>query len=102
MHPTTIGLDLAKSVFQIHGVDAHGKVVTSKRLRRDAVLTFFANLPPCTVGMEACGTAHYWARELRQLGHGRERRSRPADAATLRETVRQTAQERPGGCRSDL
>ena len=69
MHPTTIGLDLAKSVFQIHGVDAHGKVVTSKRLRRDAVLTFFANLPPCTVGMEACGTAHYWARELRQLGH---------------------------------
>ena len=69
MHPTTIGLDLAKSVFQIHGVDAHGKVVTSKRLRRDAVLTFFANLPPCRVGMEACGTAHYWARELRQLGH---------------------------------
>ena len=96
MHATTIGLDLAKSVFQLHGVDAHGKVVTSKRLRRDAVLTFFANLPPCTVGMEACGTAHYWARELRQLGH--EVRLMPP----LRETLRQAAQERPGGCRSDL
>jgi transposase len=69
MHATTIGLDLAKSVFQIHGVDAHGKVVTSKRLRRDAVLTFFANLPPCTVGMEACATAHHWARGIRELGH---------------------------------
>jgi len=69
MPPTTIGLDLAKSVLQIHGVDAHGKVVTSKRLRRDAVLAFFANLSPSTVGMEACGTAHYRERELRQLGH---------------------------------
>ena len=69
MHATTIGLDLAKSVFQLHGVDAHGKVVVSKRLRREAVVTFFANLPACMVGMEACGTAHYWAREFRQLGH---------------------------------
>lgn len=69
MHATTIGLDLAKSVFQVHGVDAHGKVVPSKRLRRDAVLAFFANLPPCTVGMEACATAHYWAREITKLGH---------------------------------
>lgn len=69
MHATTIGLDLAKSVFQVHGVDAHGKVVLSKRLRRDAVLAFFANLPPCTVGMEACATAHYWAREITKLGH---------------------------------
>jgi transposase len=69
MHATTIGLDLAKSVFQVHGVDAHGKVVLSKRLRRDAVLAFFANLPPCTVGMEACATAHDWAREITKLGH---------------------------------
>src|SRR4051812_21747353 len=69
MPATTIGLDLAKSVFQIHGVDAHGKVVTTKRLRRDAVLTFFANLPPCTVGMEACATAHHWGRGIRELGH---------------------------------
>ena len=69
MPATTIGLDLAKSVFQIHGVDAHGKLVTSKRLRRDAVLSFFANLPPCRVGMEACATAHHWARGIRELGH---------------------------------
>src|SRR5690349_9858625 len=69
MQPTTIGLDLAKSVFQVHGVDASGKVVASRRLRRDAVLTFFANLPPCLVGMEACAMAHFWAREIRKLGH---------------------------------
>ena len=55
MHLSTVGLDLAKRVFQIHGVDAHGNVVMSKRLRRAQVLTFFAKLPPCLVGMEACG-----------------------------------------------
>ena len=64
-----IGLDLAKSVFQVHGVDAQGKVVVTKRLRRDAVLTFFANLAPCVVGMEACAGAHFWAREIARLGH---------------------------------
>ena len=66
---TTIGLDLAKNIFQVHGVDEAGEVVMRKRLRRDQVLTFFAGLPPCLVGMEACATAHYWARELRALGH---------------------------------
>jgi transposase len=69
MDVSTIGLDLAKSVFQLHGVDTRGKVVVSKRLRRGAVLTFFANLPRCVVGIEACATAHYWAREIGSLGH---------------------------------
>jgi transposase len=64
-----IGLDLAKSVFQVHGVDAHGKAVVAKRLRRDAVLAFFANLPPCVVGMEACAGSHFRAREIARLGH---------------------------------
>ena len=66
---STIGLDLAKSVFQVHGIDAEGKVVVRKALRRAQVLPFFAKLPPCLVGMEACGTAHHWARELAGLGH---------------------------------
>src|SRR6267154_2849485 len=66
---TTIGLDLAKNVFQVHGVDAAGKVLVRKQLRRAEVLRFFAPLPPCLVGMEACGTAHHWARELTKLGH---------------------------------
>jgi transposase len=64
-----IGLDLAKSVFQVHGVDVHGKVVVTKRLRRDAVLAFFANLASCVVGMEACAGSHFWAREIARLGH---------------------------------
>jgi len=64
-----IGLDLAKSVFQVHGVDVQGKVVVTKRLRRDAVLAFFANLAPCVVGMEACAGSHFWAREIARLGH---------------------------------
>jgi transposase len=65
----TIGLDLAKHVFQVHGVDAEGATVLRKQLRRARVLSFFSRLPRCVVGMEACGTAHYWARELRALGH---------------------------------
>ena len=69
MSAAFIGLDLAKSVFQVHGVDVHGKVVVTKRLRRDAVLAFFANLAPCVVGMEACAGSHFWARELTRLGH---------------------------------
>lgn len=69
MHATTIGLDLAKSIFQVHGVDLHGKVMVIKRLRRDAVLGFFATLPPCVVGMEACATAHHWARQIAKFGH---------------------------------
>src|SRR5262250_2358497 len=66
---TTIGLDLAKKVFQIHGIDAEGKVVVARKLGRKEVLSFFAKLPPCLVGMEACGSAHYWAREITKLGH---------------------------------
>src|SRR6059058_2965269 len=66
---TTIGLDLAKHVFQVHGVDAEGATVLRKQLRRAQVLAFFSRLARCVVGMEACGTAHYWARELRALGH---------------------------------
>jgi transposase len=69
MQITTIGLDLAKSVFQIHGVDASGKVAVVKQLRRGQVTAFFAKLPRCLVGMEACSTAHHWARELTKLGH---------------------------------
>jgi transposase len=66
---STIGLDLAKSVFQVHGIDSQGKVVVRRQLRRKEVLSFFAELPPCLVGMEACATAHYWGRELIKLGH---------------------------------
>ncbi len=66
---TTIGVDLAKNVFQVHGIDAAGEVVLRKVLRRRQVIPFFAKLPPCLVGMEACGTSHYWARELSGLGH---------------------------------
>jgi transposase len=61
MDITTIGLDLAKSIFQVHGVDANGRVVIRKSLRRAQMLPFFARLPSCLVGMEACGTSHYWA-----------------------------------------
>jgi transposase len=69
MQVTTIGLDIAKNVFQVHGIDAAEKVVVGKQLRRRQVLEFFKALPPCLVGMEACATAHYWARELTKLGH---------------------------------
>ncbi len=69
MKVTTIGMDLAKNVFQIHGVDARDKVVMRKQLRRDQVSEFFAKLPPCLVGMEACGGAHHWARKLQDFGH---------------------------------
>ena len=66
---TTIGLDLAKRVFQVHGMDHEGRAVLCKKLRRGQVLKFFATLSPCLVGMEACGSAHHWARELRAQGH---------------------------------
>jgi transposase len=69
MEITTIGLDLAKHVFQVHGITADGSIVLKKRLRRGQMHTFFAGLKPCLVGMEACATAHFWARELRALGH---------------------------------
>jgi transposase len=66
---STIGLDLAKSVFQAHGADASGAVLFRKKLRRHQVLAFFAAQPPCTVAMEACASAHHWAREIGRLGH---------------------------------
>ena len=69
MQVTTIGLDLAKHWFQVHGVDASGVVAVRRKLRRGEVLRFFQSLPACVVGMEACATAHYWARELTKLGH---------------------------------
>src|SRR6201984_2103766 len=69
MQVATIGLDLTKHVFQIHGIDAAEKVVVRKQLRRSQVMAFFEALPPCLIGMEACATAHYWARELTKLGH---------------------------------
>ena len=66
---TTIGLDIAKSVFQVHGVDAEGKVLIRRQLKRRYVLAFFERLPPCLVGIEACATSHHWSRELMALGH---------------------------------
>ena len=62
---TTIGLDIAKSVFQVHGVDAAGQVVIRRQLKRRYVLAFFQKLPPCLIGIEACASSHYWSRELR-------------------------------------
>lgn len=69
MKAITLGLDIAKDVFQVHGEDASGKAVLQKRLRRSQVLKFFAKLEPALIGIEACGSAHYWGRELRSLGH---------------------------------
>ena len=66
---TTIGLDIAKSVFQVHGVDAQGKVIVRRQLKRRHVLAFFHKLPPCLIGIEACASSHYWSRELQALGH---------------------------------
>ena len=69
MQVSTIGIDLAKNVFQVHGVDAIGKVTITKKLRRSQVLALFERFPRCLIGMEACATSHHWARELRALGH---------------------------------
>jgi transposase len=101
---STIGLDIAKKVFQVHGVGSAGTVVVRKTLRRSQLLDWFAKLPPCLVGLEACATAHYWARELRRLGHDvrlippkyvkgyvRRNKSDAADAAAICEAV-----SRPG------
>ena len=69
MNLTTIGIDLAKAVFQVHGADDKGRAVIKKQLKRAQVLPYFANLTPCRIGMEASGSAHYWARKLQALGH---------------------------------
>ena len=69
MKITTVGIDLAKNVFQVHAVDERGRVVLRKQLRRDQMTVFFANLSPCVIGMEACGSAHHWARTLKGFGH---------------------------------
>src|SRR4051812_31585263 len=101
MQITTIGLDIAKNVFQVHGIDATEKVVVRKQLRRSQVLAFFKDLAPCLIGMEACATAHYWARELTRLGHQvrlmpardvkayvKRNKNDAADAAAICEAVR--------------
>src|SRR5438105_14464746 len=66
---TTIGLDIAKSVFQIHGVDAAGNVIVRRQLKRRYVLPFFQKLPPCLIGIEACASSHHWSRALQAVGH---------------------------------
>src|SRR5215470_15475745 len=66
---TTIGLDIAKSVFQVHAVDAAGNVIIRRQLKRRYLLAFFQKLPPCLVGIEACASSHHWSRELQALGH---------------------------------
>ena len=94
---TTIGLDLAKSVFQAHDVDESGATILVKRLHRKQMLPFFSKLSPCLIGVEACGTAHYWARTPHRHG---ARGS--AHSTVLREGLRQALQERRTRCRSDL
>jgi transposase len=69
MQVTTIGLDIAKHVFQVHGISETGQVLIRRQLRRSELMGFFRRLPPCLIGMEACSTAHFWARELAALGH---------------------------------
>jgi transposase len=97
---TTVGLDLAKLVFQVHCVDASGRMVVAKAIKRGKLLEFFASLSPCLVGLEACGSAHHWARELIKLGHQarmmppayvkpyvRRQKNDAADAAAICEAV---------------
>src|SRR3974390_1613812 len=101
MQITTIGLDIAKNVFQVHGIDANEKVVVRKQLRRSQVMAFFEGLSPCLIGMEACATAHHWARTLMKLGHEvrlmpakdvkayvKRNKNDAADAAAICEAVR--------------
>ncbi|MER9191521.1 transposase, partial [Mesorhizobium australicum] len=96
----TVGLDLAKHVFQVHAIDATGRIVTTRALRRKDVLAFFESLPCCLVGLEACGSAHHWARELMKFGHDvrlmppayvkayvRRQKNDAADAAAICEAV---------------
>ena len=89
MQVNTIGIDIAKDVFQVHGVDANDKVVFNKPLRRSQILPFFDKLAPCLIGMEACASVPYWARELKKIGH--DVRLMPAER---RQGLRQAQQER--------
>ena len=101
---TIVGLDLAKHVFQVHGVDASGRVVVAKAIRRNKLLEFFASLPACLVGLEASGSAHHWARELIRLGHDARMmppvyvkpyvRRQKNDASTRRPFVRRSRDRR--------
>jgi transposase len=85
---TTIGLDIAKSIFQVHGVGADGNVVLRRKLKRRYVIAFFQKLPRCLVGIEACASSHHWAGELQAIAHC------PADAAGLCEALRKAPQKR--------
>ena len=87
MEITTVGLDLAKNVFQVHAIGSTGGVVVRRSLRRAQVIPFFSKLPPCLIGMEACGTSHHWARELVARSRG------AADAAGLRQALREAGQD---------
>jgi transposase len=69
MKITTVGIDLAKNIFAVHGVNEHGRTVLKKVLKRNQIAVFFANLPACVIGMEACASAHHWARKLQGMGH---------------------------------
>jgi transposase len=80
---TTIGFDIAKSVFQVHGVDAEGHLVIRRQLKRRRVIAFFQKMPPCLVGIEACASSHYWSRELQAIGQ-----YRATNAAGLCEAIR--------------
>src|SRR5437588_4075234 len=101
MQITTIGLNIAKNVFQVHGIDDNETVVVRKQLRRGKLIAFFESLAPCLVGIEACATAHHWARELTRLGHQvrlmpakdvkayvKRNKNDAADAAAICEAVR--------------
>lgn len=97
MKVTTIGLDVAKQIFQVHGADAEGQVVLRKRLRRSQVAAFFANLLPCVVGLEASGGSHYWSRALSRFGH-----TAFGDRSPVCEALREIQQERRQRRRSHL
>ena len=110
----TIGVDLAKNVFQVHGVDAEGAVVFRRQLRRGRVLPFFKKQPPCLVGMEACATSHHWGREIEALGHRvrlmapryvkpyvKRNKNDMADAEAICEAVTRPTPQRIGSSHSD-
>ena len=95
---TTVGLDIGKRVLQVHGADALGRKVLQRKLRREEVAPFFAGLPPCLVGMEACATAHHWGRELRALGPTCAS-SRPRTSSPTSRARRTTPRTRPRSAR---